>query len=801
MRPLACQLACCVGCIDDRVVGGVATLSHSLALTLDRDHSLDKTIHLGLRLTLRRLDHKRIVYGEREGRSVETVVHQTARHIARIDAIELLEFVQVEDHLVTYAAILSRIVCAELLRQSCRHIVCIDDCHFGSLAQTALAEHLDVAVGDRQQHCATPGRRRNCGDTLLATGLNQRVRGEELRQVCSHADRTNTGTTTTVRHCEGLVEVQVADVSADITRIGQTYLSVHICTVHIYLTTSVVHCVNDLADTAFEHTVSRGIGHHQTTQLAAILLGLSLQILDIDITVCIARYGHDLHTCHCSRCGVGTVSRCGDQHDVTVALTAALVVCTDHHQTCILTRSTRVGLQRASRKTCNGSQILLQILDQHLVTLDLISGSEGVYIGETCQAEGLHNCRSVQLHRTRTERNHTVSQRDIAVLQALDVAHQVALVAILIEYGLSQDSALAYQLSGVVSLACSLHRLGCLATLSHCEDLDDGCNLLVGCNLIETHTYTLRSGIEEVDAALQCQRLHNGSVNICNLDSIEERTVQQRATQSLQSLSNGCCSRMDMLGNATQTLRTVINCIETNHRSHQCRCGTDVRRSALALDVLLAHLQSHTQSLVAQTIDTHADDATGHIALKLLTCSHITCARTTESHRSTHTLRTTHGDVGTPLSGSLQQYECQQIAHSRNQSAGLVSLSCEAFIIAHLTVSSRILNDSTELTTRELILCKIVADDLDTERLATSQQYVHRLREELLVNEQRIATLLHSLARTQSEHHQHRLSRCCCLVQKRAVADLHTSERDDCSLVVEQSLQTTLRDLGLIGGV
>ena len=242
----------------------------------------------------------------------------------------------------------------------------------------------------------------------------------------------------------------MADIGTDITGVGQTYLSVHICTVHIYLTASVVHCVNNLTDTALEYAVSRGIGHHQTTQLAAILLGLSLQILDVNIAVCIARYGHDLHTCHCSRCGVGTVSRCGDQYDVTVALAAALVVCADHHQTSILTRSTRVGLQRASRKTCNGSQILLQILDQHLVTLDLINGREWVYIGKACQAEGLHNCCSIQLHSTRAERDHTVSQRDIAVLQALDVAHQVALVTIFVEYGLSQDSTLACQLSGVV---------------------------------------------------------------------------------------------------------------------------------------------------------------------------------------------------------------------------------------------------------------------------------------------------------------------------------------------------------------
>ena len=801
MRPLARQLNGRVRRICDRVVSGVTALSHSLALAFDRDHSLDKAIHFGLRLTLRRLDHKRIVHGEREGRSVETVVHQTARHIARIDTIELLELVQVEDHLVTYATILARIVGAELLRQRSRHIVCIDDSHLGSLAQTALAEHLDVAVCDRQQQCATPGRRRNCRDALFATRLNQRVRGEELRQVSSHADRTNTRTATAVRHCEGLVEVQVADVSTDVTGVGQTYLSIHICTVHIYLTTSVVHCVNDLADTTFEHAVSRGVGNHQTAQFAAVLLGLSLQILDVDITICVARYGHDLHTCHSCRCGVGTVSRCGDQHDVTVALTAALVVCADHHQTCILTRSARIGLQRTSGKARDGCQIVLQIFDHYLVTLDLIGGSEGVYIGKARQAERLHQCGSIQLHRTRTERDHTVSQRDIAVLQTLDVAHQVALVAIFVEYGLGQNCALTSQLSGVVCFGCGLDGLRSLATLSQREDLDYGCDLLVGGNLVEAHTHATRCGVEEVDTALQGQRLHNGSVNVGNLDRIEERAVQQRATQCLQSLSDRSCCRMDMLGNATQTLSTVINGIETNHRSHQCRCGTDVRRCAFALDVLLTHLESHTQSLVTQTIDADADDSTGHIALKLLTCSHITCARATESHRSTHTLSATDSDVSAPLSGSLHQHQSHQVAHSRNQRASLVSLCGEAFVVAHLTVSGGILNNGTELTTRELILGKVVADDLDTERLATCEQHVHRLREEFLVNEQCVATLLNGLARTQSEHHQHCLSRSGCLVQQRAVTDLHTRERDDCGLIVEQSLQTTLRDLSLIGGV
>ena len=340
-------------CIDDRVVGGVTTLCHSLALTLNRDHSLNKAIHLGLRFTLCRLDHKRIVHGEREGRSVETVVHQTTSHIARINAIELLELVQVEDHLMSYAAILARIIGAELFRQCCRHIVSIDDCHFGSLTQTALTEHLDIAVGDRQQHCAAPGSRRNCRNALFATGLNQRMRGEELRQMCRHADRTNARTTATVRHCEGLVEVQVANVGTNVAGIGQTYLCVHVCTVHIYLTASVMHCIDDLADAALKYAVSRGIGNHQTAQLTAVLLGLCLQIFNIDIAICIARYRYDLHTCHCGRCGVGTVCRCGNQYDVAVALTTMLVICTNDHQACILTSSTRIGLQRTSGKACN----------------------------------------------------------------------------------------------------------------------------------------------------------------------------------------------------------------------------------------------------------------------------------------------------------------------------------------------------------------------------------------------------------------------------------------------------------------
>ena len=70
-----------------------------------------------------------------------------------------------------------------------------------------------------------------------------------------YADGAYTWATAAVRHCKGLVEVEVADVGTDITGVGQTYLCVHICTIHIYLTASIVYGINNLADTALEYSV------------------------------------------------------------------------------------------------------------------------------------------------------------------------------------------------------------------------------------------------------------------------------------------------------------------------------------------------------------------------------------------------------------------------------------------------------------------------------------------------------------------------------------------------------------------
>ena len=54
------------------------------------------------------------------------------------------------------------------------------------------------------------------------------MRWEEWRKVLSAADRAYTRATTTVRHSEGLVKVQVTYISTDITGVGKTNLAVSI---------------------------------------------------------------------------------------------------------------------------------------------------------------------------------------------------------------------------------------------------------------------------------------------------------------------------------------------------------------------------------------------------------------------------------------------------------------------------------------------------------------------------------------------------------------------------------------------
>ena len=83
-----------------------------------------------------------------------------------------------------------------------------------------------------------------------------------------YTNGTYTGTATTVRAGKSLMQIQMAYISPDGTRIGQTYLCIHICTIHVNLCSAFPKV--EVADTV-------GAGDSFTaTFVAAVLKGKSV---------------------------------------------------------------------------------------------------------------------------------------------------------------------------------------------------------------------------------------------------------------------------------------------------------------------------------------------------------------------------------------------------------------------------------------------------------------------------------------------------------------------------------------------
>lgn len=59
--------------------------------------------------------------------------------------------------------------------------------------------------------------------------------GQERREAGDNTNRPHPGPASSVRDAEGLVEVQVANVGADVSGTGESHLGVHVSSVHVHL--------------------------------------------------------------------------------------------------------------------------------------------------------------------------------------------------------------------------------------------------------------------------------------------------------------------------------------------------------------------------------------------------------------------------------------------------------------------------------------------------------------------------------------------------------------------------------------
>ena len=315
----------------------------------------------------------------------------------------------------------------------CLQVVRIQNGHLRAFRQPALAEHLDVRVGDLGNQRTSKRRGAHRVDGRVLAHRHHVVAGQEGHQVRRDPDGSHAWTATSVGDGEGLVEVEVTDVGPNHARAGESDLGVHVGPVHVHLPAVGVNHLRHLEDRALKHPVGGRVGDHQGPEVFAVLLGLGAQVVDVDVAVLVASDHHHLHARHDGAGRVGAVRAVGDQTDVAVALPAGRVVRPDHHQPGKFTLGAAVGLEGNPGKPRDFSQIALKLGEHGSCAFGLVCGAERVQLRKRRPRDGDQFGRRVQLHGARPERDHGVGQAQILVLQVLDVPHHLRLGAVAVE--------------------------------------------------------------------------------------------------------------------------------------------------------------------------------------------------------------------------------------------------------------------------------------------------------------------------------------------------------------------------------
>ena len=689
------------------------------------------------------------------------------------------------------AGVQHRVLVVQLLR----NVVSVQNRVLRRVLQTLSTSHRNVHPANRQNTGRTEERLRNRQSSIVGE-LTLRVSTvcvtrQELRQVLTNSQRANTGAATTVRNGEGLVQVQVRNVAAELTRLSEAHLSVQVCTIQVHLATRLVNQLANLSNLLFKHTVSGGVGNHDAGNLGTVLLDLCLQVININRTISSGCHTGNLQTSQSSRCRVGAVRRQRNQDGIALVVAVSLVEGTDSAQAGVLTGRTRVRLQGHCIVTGNSNQPIAQVLNQLVPALSLILRDQRVNVRELRPGDGLHLSSCVQLHGARAQRNHGAVKCQVLIGEVTQVAHHLGLGAVLVENRVLHVVIGTQQLSGQIVLCVCL-------TQGAAQSLNQALQQLLTVRL--THGNTNAVLIEAADVHASFQSLRNqliGAAGSFHHDGVEESIVSDTVTRSLQRGSNTSSIGVQAVRDSAQALRTVVHRVSASNNSQQSLSSTNIGSSLLAADVLLTSLQSQTVRRLTGRVRRNTHQAARHGAFHTLVNSHVRSVRATEEEGQTETLSVAHSDVCTQLTRRLQQGQSQQVSDHSDQSVTLLSGLNQRLNIANIAFITGVRQDDTVQVALGQALREVSNDEGNAEHLCTAASHRNNLRQATGVN--REEAILHLAVCT--VHHDSCFSYCGCLIQQGGVCNLQAGQLHHGVLEVQQSLQTALRNLSLVRGV
>ena len=275
--------------------------------------------------------------------------------------------------------------------------------------------------------------------------------------------------------------------------------------------------------------------------------------------------------------------------------------------------------------------------------------------------------------------------------------------------------------------------------------------------------------------------------------------MQQRHAVLAQSGGQRSGAGVHALGDPEQPVRPVVGPVEACDHGQEDLRGADVARGPLAPDVLLTGLQRQPVGGPARGVDRDAHEASRQLALEPGAHCHDPGVRPTESHRDTEALGRTHHDVRAALPGRGQQAQAEQVRgdhQARAQRMHLLGQGSQLCRVAHQAGRGRHRDQDPEAALRGQSRGDVPDVEDDPERVRARLQDGQGLRMRVGVHHE-----AHRTGPIDPVQQGHRLGRRGRLVEHGRIGQGKAGQVGDHGLEVQERLEPTLGDLGLVGRV
>ena len=185
--------------------------------------------------------------------------------------------------------------------------------------------------------------------------------------------------------------------------------------------------------------------------------------------------------------------------------------------------------------------------------------------------------------------------------------------------------------------------------------------------------------------------------------------------------------KVDLLGDLTESLGTVIDRVHGGDDGEQDLGGADVAGRLLAADVLFAGLEREAVGGIPVGVARDPDEAAGKASLELVAHGEVGGMRPSVAHRDTEALGRSDDGIGPELTGRLEEHQGERIARNDGKAAARMDRVDQRLRIGDGAVGGGILEDPAAEAGGGHI-GKVSNDDLDPEGLGTGAQEGDGLR-------------------------------------------------------------------------